>query len=628
MDSDDSDTSDSAAEFVEPEKMHTILEQIKSSAVGANRDTVHSTIPVALRSNSDVVSFTPHLHRYTKTLQLQLDAEQNKSIVPSVWELYTHAHRQKQIKGGLYRMKKLREKLVQQDERHQRSKQQIQFHEAFLCASAKHIYGDDLSANYLDILAENNWNDIAQEVLVCCPRRFGKTYATCLYVAAYAMTIPSHTISVFSPSKRQSQDFLDLVKRFIREDPEGRHMILRENVNQIWLKGADENDVRKIKCYPAAVRTLKGVGGELIICEEAAAMPIAVFYEVIVPLLEMDTTACICISTILGNDNFYTKLLNLKDHLGEPFFVSFVFTLLCDACKAADKDPSECAHLLDSLPRWQSQGKHKRIRAMMNSLGQQQLLAQETMGLITGADNSAFNFKSIQHLFDTVTNPRGKIDPLNRHVFYSIDPNGGGHSKFAIVSCVYDGDKMTILGAEAVTASTPEHYEKVLLDHVKTVQKLLPEHISVFIIESNLGFESAHIYRCIKNSGLKLCVALRDEKGGIGVLTTHATKEACVDRLNECLNQKTVKIYEKFVNIQASHHHRDKSTVDSTLGELQKQLENYKMITDYDRDKPFKKTKITFSGKADGDDDLCIALQLNLYWMKLYFRDDRYSAFW
>ena len=620
---------DSGAEAaVGAEETDSILEQIKQSAIGANRSDSHSNIPVALRSNSDVVSFTSYLHRYTKTLQLKLDAERNKAVVPQTWQLYTHAHRQKEVKGGIYRMKKLREKLVQQDERHQRSKQQIQFHEAFLCASAKHIYGSCLSANYLDILAENNWTDIAQEVLVCCPRRFGKTYATCLYVAAYAMTIPSHTISVFSPSKRQSQDFLDLVKRFIREDPEGRHMILRENVNQIWLKGVDDNDVRKIKCYPAAVRTLKGVGGELIICEEAAALPIAVFYEVIVPLLEMDTTACICISTILGSDNFYTKLLNLRDHLGDPFFISFVFTLLCDACKAADKDPSECTHLMDELPRWQSQGKHKRIRAMMNQMGQTQLLNQETMGLITGADNAAFVLKSIQHLFDPVANPRTKIDPLTRHVFYSIDPNGGGHSKFAIVSCTYDGDKMTILGAEAVMASTPEHYETVLLDHVKTVQKRLPQHISVFIIENNLGFESSHIYRCIKNSGLKLCVALRDDKGSIGVLTTHATKEACVDRLNECLNQKSVKISEDFVNIQAKHHHRDKSTVDSTLAELQKQLENYKKITDYERDKPFKKTKITFSGKADGDDDLCIALQLNLLWYKQFFRDSRYTAMW
>ena len=37
-------------------------------------------------------------------------------------------------------------------------------------------------------------------------------------------------------------------------------------------------------------------------------MDTAVFYEVVVPLLELDNTALICISTILDSFNFYSKL--------------------------------------------------------------------------------------------------------------------------------------------------------------------------------------------------------------------------------------------------------------------------------------------------------------------------------
>ena len=37
-----------------------------------------------------------------------------------------------------------------------------------------------------------------------------------------------------------------------------------------------------------------------------------VFYEVVVPLLGMRDTALIAISTILGPDNFYSKLVDLK----------------------------------------------------------------------------------------------------------------------------------------------------------------------------------------------------------------------------------------------------------------------------------------------------------------------------
>ena len=49
-------------------------------------------------------------------------------------------------------------------------------------------------------------------------------------------------------------------------------------------------------------------------------MDTAVFYEVVVPLLELDRTALICISTILDPLNYYSKLLELKDERGEPFF--------------------------------------------------------------------------------------------------------------------------------------------------------------------------------------------------------------------------------------------------------------------------------------------------------------------
>ena len=58
------------------------------------------------------------------------------------------------------------------------------------------------------------------------------------------------------------------------------------------------------------------MGGDVIICEEAAAMDMSVFYEVVVPLMEMDRTSLICISTVKGSDNFYSKLLQMKDDRG------------------------------------------------------------------------------------------------------------------------------------------------------------------------------------------------------------------------------------------------------------------------------------------------------------------------
>jgi len=81
-----------------------------------------------------------------------------------------------------------------------------------------------------------------------------------------------------------------------------------------------------------------------------------VFYEIVVPLLEMDTTALIAISTPQDNQNFYSAMFDLKDQSGEPFFRNIQVSLICDACRAANKG-SECTHNQDLIPPWKSAAK-------------------------------------------------------------------------------------------------------------------------------------------------------------------------------------------------------------------------------------------------------------------------------
>lgn len=49
-------------------------------------------------------------------------------------------------------------------------------------------------------------------------------------------------------------------------------------------------------------------------------MDLAVFYEVIVPLMEVEGTATICISTPLDEFNFYSELTELRDDKGRLIF--------------------------------------------------------------------------------------------------------------------------------------------------------------------------------------------------------------------------------------------------------------------------------------------------------------------
>ena len=58
--------------------------------------------------------------------------------------------------------------------------------------------------------------------------------------------------------------------------------------------------------------------------------------EVIVPLLSMQSSVLLCISTLLDGGNHYSKMINLKDPSGNPVFESVAITLVCDECMKSE----------------------------------------------------------------------------------------------------------------------------------------------------------------------------------------------------------------------------------------------------------------------------------------------------
>ena len=74
--------------------------------------------------------------------------------------------------------------------------------------------------------------------------------------------------------------------------------------------------------HPCAIlqQTLKGVGGDLIILEEAAACEPKMVKEVVVPLLVVDTAVLICISTLKEADNSYSPMFEATKPDGSKMF--------------------------------------------------------------------------------------------------------------------------------------------------------------------------------------------------------------------------------------------------------------------------------------------------------------------
>ena len=63
--------------------------------------------------------------------------------------------------------------------------------------------------------------------------------------------------------------------------------------------------------------------------QEAAYCDPGLVSEVVVPLLSMQQSVLLCISTILDSGNHYSKMMEMQDAYGHAIFESIRITLVC-----------------------------------------------------------------------------------------------------------------------------------------------------------------------------------------------------------------------------------------------------------------------------------------------------------
>lgn len=340
--------------------------------------------------------------------------------------------------------------------------------------------------------------------------------------------------------------------------------------------------------------------------------------EVVAPLLSLEKTALLAISTSAGSDSLYTRLTKLKDENGSPLFCTITFSLICDECRKGD-DPTSCTHLTEvMLPPWLSSSKVDKIRAIMEA--DPAMYARETLGECMDSNDKVFRAAWIEALR---ASPPRAVGEVARHVFVAVDPAGGGLSNFAIVSGVRLGDGSTVLtGMDAISTKSIDEQEAVLIEHLRALRRdrrLFAAKI-VLIIESNLGFEAERIHRSVRARGIPDVVAMTDDdKGRIGLHTDHARKELMAGALVDTLSTGRLSFYEGFVSRDAK----------KWTEELYEQLAAYSVVIEVPKNEYFGKVKKTYSGKAGGqNDDLCLALQFLVLYSPAFFRDVRYKPHW
>jgi hypothetical protein len=192
---------------------------------------------------------------YNKTYEYEMAMKKKRaarSSVPRKHEYQLNRYSSMLRSSGDKRLSALRSALEQLDHLgFMRSAHQRQFHESFIGACLPQIYGEDLEKNLVRILRSNNMEEIRCEIMVCCPRRWGKTMAVALFAAAYLWSQPDAEVLIYSIAKRTSSMLMAKVYNMIVKLAGGTHIVRTHNQEDLEIVNA-YGRTSMCHSYPAA----------------------------------------------------------------------------------------------------------------------------------------------------------------------------------------------------------------------------------------------------------------------------------------------------------------------------------------------------------------------------------------
>jgi hypothetical protein len=530
---------------------------------------------------------------------------------------------------------------------HQRS-----FTEIYLQACVKGLYGASFDANEVRIKKAFGINEIFPFASLRCPRRFGKTEITAQFVAQMMFVHHDFNCAVFSPSRRQSNEFMLKVRTYVRK------IAYECGIPYTTFDGQDNKEIftividgnnRRFTALPSAESTVRGTGANLVICEEVAAMDFTFFKRVVLPMLTVDNCALICISTTQGEENFYDKLLSLTNLDGSAsIFNSYTFTLSCDACAAAGRSHL-CKHKQHELPSWMTGARTDIVQNIYLQMDDPKTMMQEVMGISNKAHDAAFEREDIDKLFDQTKVRLTKRSDLNhdkvKEVFMFIDPNGGGDaSDLAIFTFFKNGNNTVILGMESlptkslIAPDSDANYITMHIQHIRQMEEFMHSKIICFV-ENNTGPHALQgLAQYFPDDPNLIRPNLEGMKKGDvhllnnpekGIHTRQELKQAGHFMLRLQLKNKAISFYENFFSLYRppGDDGRLRDNVHHIKKVFKDQWVRYSIIKIFPSDADTGPIKYAFGGKGSSGqrDDLITAFLMGTIW-QAQWRESRLAT--
>lgn len=360
-----------------------------------------------------------------------------------------------------------------------------------LCGSvARLVYGANLAQYEKAIIEYNGFTTIQQETATTMPRRSGKSQSVAEWIACAMLSVPGFDGACFTNSKRASSGEKGMMGtvRGILESKFGVKLSKRtEECIEVMVNG----DKRRFSAYPGSTHSLRGVGGNVIIVDEASYVTGVAFREAILPMLNPSDTCMILLSTLGAKSCTWFNML-IEQEIVDPFSVRYV----CPPCYAqGERKP--CIHEVDNIPHWGDEGRVAKISKIYGEANQD-VFMREAMGIV--GDHSEGRVFAKSHVMRAYAAPRVEFHRAVHRVFIAIDPIAGsfkedGPSQWvAIAACE---PYTTLLGAIVLDATSTQpcldELER-MIKHIRTVDEYLADATIVLGVEAGTGFSAPDVY--------------------------------------------------------------------------------------------------------------------------------------
>lgn len=411
---------------------------------------------------------------------------------------------------------------------------------------ARLVYGADLLRYEKEIKTYNHFTTIRQESATTMPRRSGKSQAVGEWIACAMLSVPGFDGACFSNSGRaagKEKGMLGIVQKALVTHfnmAKNQFTIDNEECIQFMVNG----DKRTFHSYPGACHTLRGVGGNVIIVEEASYVTNMAFRELIIPLMALSTVCFVALSTLGAKSaGWFNKLI--ESDLVDNMIVEYV----CEPCRAKGI-VNPCVHRVDSLPHW---GSEDRVALMQKMYGDEnkEVYLREVMGIVHDeGDGKVFSERKIR---EALTSPFVNFDRAVRRVFISIDPCAGSEiaeknaSDWTAVA--FCEPYTTILGMLKLNIVDTAGYRNDLeyfCKEIRTRDEYLHDATLVVSVEMGTGFSAPDAYAFVRSKFYNV-ETLNDMERKEGVLTSHKAKVEMVDIAREIINNNEIRFWNKFV---------------------------------------------------------------------------------